>query len=302
MRSPGGEGLDRQAPDRGRGLVRQQSEPDRGGDAKARAASARPSRNSSTRSASRERAQRKDVAMSSVTEAVGGNPSTSAPMLDLHEIQATVLRPRPAPYFGTHVLLRIDDAAAGRDFLRRLTPHIDSAAHWWSAANAWLAIGISYAGLEALGLPEGLAAKLPRGIPRGHGGARPAAPRRRRQRSEELGRAVRHGPGPHRGERIQRFRGKVAARARDRPRAVRGLLGRQRPARCRTSALSRATSIRWVTRTASISRRSRAAASSRCRARGRRSRPASSSSDIRVRPAFPCRCRSRTSSAATAPM
>ena len=37
MRSPCGEGLDRQAPDRGRGLVRQQSEPDGGGDAKARA-------------------------------------------------------------------------------------------------------------------------------------------------------------------------------------------------------------------------------------------------------------------------
>ena len=48
-------------------------------------------------------------------------------MLDLHEIQATVLRPRPAPYFGTHVLLRIDDAQAGRELLRRLTPHVDSA-------------------------------------------------------------------------------------------------------------------------------------------------------------------------------
>ena len=50
-----------------------------------------------------------------------------APTLDLHEIQATILRPRPAPYFGTHVLLRVDDAQAGRAFLRRLTPHIDSA-------------------------------------------------------------------------------------------------------------------------------------------------------------------------------
>ena len=43
---------------------------------------------------------------------------------------------------------------AGREFLRRLTPHIDSAANWWNAANAWLEIGISYAGLEALGLPK----------------------------------------------------------------------------------------------------------------------------------------------------
>jgi Dyp-type peroxidase family len=92
--------------------------------------------------------------MSSVTEAVGSTVSTSAPALDLDEIQAIVLRPRPAPYFGTHVLLRIGNAKAGREFLRRLTPHIGSSAHWWSAANTWLAIGISYSGLEALGLPK----------------------------------------------------------------------------------------------------------------------------------------------------
>jgi Dyp-type peroxidase family len=75
------------------------------------------------------------------------------PMLELHEIQATVLRQRPAPYCGTHVVLRIDDARAGRELLGRLTPHVDSAAGWWEAADAWLAIGISYAGLEALGVP-----------------------------------------------------------------------------------------------------------------------------------------------------
>src|SRR4029450_12958086 len=90
----------------------------------------------------------------SVNESVGENLATSAPSLDLHEIQAIVLRPRPAPYFGTHVLLRIDDAQAGRELFRRLTPHIDSADSWWSAANPWLSVGISYAGLKALGLSE----------------------------------------------------------------------------------------------------------------------------------------------------
>ena len=50
--------------------------------------------------------------MSSVTEAVGSTVSTSAPTLDLDEIQAIILRPRPAPYFGTHVLLHVDDAAS----------------------------------------------------------------------------------------------------------------------------------------------------------------------------------------------
>jgi len=89
-----------------------------------------------------------------VKESASVNPSTDAPTLDLHEIQATVLRQRPAPYFGTHVLLRIDDARAGRELLRRLTPHIDSGTSWWSAANPWLFVGISFAGLEALGVPR----------------------------------------------------------------------------------------------------------------------------------------------------
>jgi Dyp-type peroxidase family len=89
------------------------------------------------------------------------NQTVPAPTLDLHEIQATVLRPRPAPYFGTHVLLRVDDAQAGRVFLRRLAPHIASATNWWDAANTWLEIGISYAGLEALGVPQASLASFP---------------------------------------------------------------------------------------------------------------------------------------------
>jgi Dyp-type peroxidase family len=92
--------------------------------------------------------------MSSVKEPTGADLSVHAPTLDLDEIQAMVLRQRPAPYFGTHLILRVDDAQAGRAFLRRLTPHIASSANWWNAANTWLAIGISYAGLEALGLPK----------------------------------------------------------------------------------------------------------------------------------------------------
>src|SRR5512132_4518155 len=92
--------------------------------------------------------------MLSAKKSVTENPSAPAPTLDLHDIQATVLRPRPAPYFGTHVLLSIDDARAGREFLRRLIPHVDSAASWWEAANAWFAIGISYAGFEAIGVPQ----------------------------------------------------------------------------------------------------------------------------------------------------
>ena len=74
--------------------------------------------------------------------------------VDLHEIQATVLRYRPEPYYGTHVLLHIDDARGGREFLRRLAPHVASAADWWNAASAWISVAISYTGLVALKLPE----------------------------------------------------------------------------------------------------------------------------------------------------
>jgi Dyp-type peroxidase family len=92
-------------------------------------------------------------AMLSAIESIDSELSTGVPLLELDEIQATVLRQRPAPYFGTHVLLHVDDAPAGRGLLRRLTPFVDSSAGWRIAANAWLAVGISYAGLEALRVP-----------------------------------------------------------------------------------------------------------------------------------------------------
>jgi Dyp-type peroxidase family len=92
--------------------------------------------------------------MLSVKDSVDGSDRTHTPTLALNEIQATVLRHRPAPYFGTHVLLGVDDARAGRELLRRLIPHVDSAANWWSAADPWLSVAISYAGLEALGVPR----------------------------------------------------------------------------------------------------------------------------------------------------
>jgi len=89
-----------------------------------------------------------------VKESIGGNPPADVPALELHEIQATVLRHRPAPYFGAHVLLRVDDARAGRELLRRLSAYVDSAASWWSAADPWLSVAISYSGLAALGVPR----------------------------------------------------------------------------------------------------------------------------------------------------
>jgi Dyp-type peroxidase family len=74
--------------------------------------------------------------------------------VDLDDIQATVLRYRPEPYYGTHVMLHVADARAGREFVRRLAPHIDSAADWWRAGQSWISVAFSYAGLMALGVPE----------------------------------------------------------------------------------------------------------------------------------------------------
>src|SRR5215813_1649053 len=92
--------------------------------------------------------------MLSAMESIGENRLAQAPMLELHDIQATVLRPRPAPYFGTHVLLRVEDARSGCEALRRLKPYVDSAAHWWRADRTWLSMAVTYAGLQAIGLPQ----------------------------------------------------------------------------------------------------------------------------------------------------
>ena len=77
-----------------------------------------------------------------------------AVIVELDDIQATVLRYRPEPYYGTHVMPHVEDARAGGEFLRDVTPHVASAAHWWQADEPWIAVGITYSGLVALGLPE----------------------------------------------------------------------------------------------------------------------------------------------------
>jgi Dyp-type peroxidase family len=85
---------------------------------------------------------------------LGGDLPRGPVTVELDDIQATVLRYRPEPYYGTHVMLHVEDAQAGREFLQRLTPHVDSAAEWWQAGEAWISVAISYTGLVALGVPE----------------------------------------------------------------------------------------------------------------------------------------------------
>ncbi|MBT2493713.1 peroxidase [Streptomyces sp. ISL-96] len=83
------------------------------------------------------------------------------PTLDLDDIQATLLRARPEPYFGTHAILEITEPAAGRELLRRLAPRVTSAARWDEPQPSWLALALSYQGLVALGVPEESLASFP---------------------------------------------------------------------------------------------------------------------------------------------
>src|SRR5260370_26097198 len=83
-----------------------------------------------------------------------GEGQRHSPAVDLHDIQATVLRYRPEPYFGSHLFLQINDAHGGRELLRRLAPHISSASDWWNPEDPCIAVAISHPGLVALGRPE----------------------------------------------------------------------------------------------------------------------------------------------------
>jgi deferrochelatase/peroxidase EfeB len=74
---------------------------------------------------------------------LGGDLPRGPVTVELDDIQATVLRYRPEPYYGTHVMLHVEDAQAGREFVRRLTPYVDSAAEWWQAGEAWISVAIS---------------------------------------------------------------------------------------------------------------------------------------------------------------
>jgi Dyp-type peroxidase family len=90
----------------------------------------------------------------SLRDRLGGDLQRSDVSVELDEIQATVLRYRPEPYYGTHVMLHVEDSRAGREFLQGLAPHVDSAAEWWQAGESWISVAITYSGLVALGVPE----------------------------------------------------------------------------------------------------------------------------------------------------
>src|SRR5947208_5356685 len=79
----------------------------------------------------------------------------TATTLELSDIQSGALHPRPSPYAGRHLLLRIDDRAAGRELVRRLHGIVDAGRPLSDpAGGGWLTVAFTYRGLEALGVPE----------------------------------------------------------------------------------------------------------------------------------------------------
>jgi Dyp-type peroxidase family len=75
--------------------------------------------------------------------------------LELGDIQNGALHPRPLPYVGAYVLLRIDDRRAGRELLRRLLPALgDASLPADPAAQAWVSAALTFQGLAALGVPQ----------------------------------------------------------------------------------------------------------------------------------------------------
>jgi Dyp-type peroxidase family len=75
------------------------------------------------------------------------------PTLEIVDIQSPILRRRPAPYYGSYALLRIDDAAQGRELLKRMMPYVVSAADY-ASKDVWMSVLLTYQGLQALGVSQ----------------------------------------------------------------------------------------------------------------------------------------------------
>jgi Dyp-type peroxidase family len=76
-------------------------------------------------------------------------------VLELDDIQSGVLRPRPSPYVATYIGFRIDDAAAGRELMRRISLVVTPASNPTSPlADTWVSVALTYEGFRALKVPD----------------------------------------------------------------------------------------------------------------------------------------------------
>jgi len=88
--------------------------------------------------------------------------------LELDDIQGTVLRGRPNPYFGAYLIFEVEDPTQSLILLERLLPHLTSAADWQAPAeNAWINVVFSHEGLRRLGLDPDILAAFPLEVQQG---------------------------------------------------------------------------------------------------------------------------------------
>jgi Dyp-type peroxidase family len=81
--------------------------------------------------------------------------SATGTVVAIDDIQSGALRPRPVPYEGKYILLRIDDRHAGRALLRRLLPLTSGGLPSVDLSqDAWVAVAFTFQGLKALGVPQ----------------------------------------------------------------------------------------------------------------------------------------------------
>ena len=86
-----------------------------------------------------------------------------AQVLELDQIQGTVLRNRPLPYVGAYLMFRIDDAGHARTLLSELLPHVTSAADWQSPVDAaWINVVFTHEGLARIGVARDILDGFPR--------------------------------------------------------------------------------------------------------------------------------------------
>ena len=118
---------------------------------------------------------------------IAADPTVS---LEVEDIQAPLLHPRPTRYAGSVIVARIDDRHDGRELLRRLIPFVPSAAGQTEPhLEAWATVGLSFQGLKALGVPEDSLASFPSEFQQGMA-ARGRAGRHWRERARALGAAA----------------------------------------------------------------------------------------------------------------
>ena len=132
--------------------------------------------------------------------------------VEASDVQAIVLRPRPKPYRGEYVVLRIGDASQGREMLRRILPHVAPSRGMVGAISARL-VGdrLHLRGAQGVGGAATVPRQFPGRIQTGHGGACRDPARLGCQRARELGIPVRHSGRTRRPGDLRQKRARPAA-------------------------------------------------------------------------------------------